>query len=175
LAQPEGRARKVAARLSSSSTVWRLRRRLRASFFCVGLRGGGRTALVGWWPCRSSWGSSPSVVRRRMAVRRRLAMRGGQNRLVGSARRADLATLWPNLVTAGVCARSGWWHMGWQRQHGGWDGSLGAPPVWPGWSPFLCLPPPVVATGRLNGHARWQLDGEGGVAGGACVGSLDGW
>jgi hypothetical protein len=41
--------------------------------------------------------------------------------------------------------------------------------------PLPLSPPPVVATGRLNSRARWQLDGEGGVAGGACVGSLDGW
>jgi hypothetical protein len=53
--------------------------------------------------------------------------------------------------------------------------------VWqPGSPPFglnCPLPPSAplnAAAGQHDGHAQWQLDGEGDVVGGACEGSLEG-
>jgi hypothetical protein len=47
-------------------------------------------------------------------------------------------------------------------------------PRWPRLLPLPLSPPPVAAAGQHVGRPRWQLDGEGGVAGGACEGSLEG-
>jgi hypothetical protein len=47
-------------------------------------------------------------------------------------------------------------------------------PIWPRLLPLPPSPPPVAAAGQHDGRAQLQLDGEGGVVGGACEGSLEG-
>jgi hypothetical protein len=121
-------------------------------------------APVGQRACRSGWGSSSSAVRRRVAVRRRLAARGGWIRPVGDARRPDLVGLQPDSTAVGVCARS----PGGCTWGGGVAGGQqpGRPPVGLGCSPFLRLPlwlqrlvsTSVALGGSWMAKAAWRVE-----------------
>jgi hypothetical protein len=93
---------------------------------------------------------------------------------VGGARRPDLTALQLDSAAVGICARSPggctW---------GGGGGVAGGTAAWeapcgPRLLPLLPSPPSVAMVGQHVGLPRWQLDGEGGEAGGACEGSLEG-
>jgi hypothetical protein len=67
----------------------------------------------------SSWGLSPSTVRRHVATQ-------GQFWSVGGIRRSDLAAQWSDQTTVGMCMHSRgsyarWLHMGCRRRCGGWS------------------------------------------------------